>query len=496
MKKIVQIISFSILLTSCLKSKKVYNTKNERFTTELSQLKDYFHIPGLAVIIKQGDLTVYENYMGHSDVEKQIAMDSSTTIPMASLTKLFTGVLILQLVEDKKISLDEPINQYVTHKNLADSIKIKHVLSHTSQGEVGQNFYYSGRFSWLTAVVEKTYDSPFEKVMQEKIFKPLGLINTYLLADSSQIQIEGRKFAMPYFYEGEIKDGFIDFGYSAAAGITSTVRDLALFNKALDIHTLMSEESRSKMFTPFKSSLPYGYGVFTQNFKGKRLIWGYGQYDCYSSLLLKVPEENITLFLAANNNLLSDPPRLIYGDVTYSLFALSFLKNYVFDLLDIPLFENEVSLTTLETRVNQNNSPFYLKKLLAQALAESFLARYDSVKSDRSKIILKNVFKLFPDFIQYGDLTLMHNLSYLKDLSAYLGQGDFTGFDHQLREIGLKLIALDDDNPYANYYMANYYLSKNKSDSTRVCYDRILKAKNFSANWYTKEAENWMKENN
>jgi CubicO group peptidase (beta-lactamase class C family) len=494
MKKIIPIIFVFVIVTGCVKTNKDYKTANAGFSKELIQLKDYFHIPGLSVIIIQGDQTVYESYIGFADMEKQIAIDSSTTIPMASLTKMFTGVLIMQLVDDRKISLDEPLNKYVSKEAIPDSIKVKHVLSHTSQGEVGKRFYYSSRFGWLTAVVEKAYETTFEKVMQEKIFKALELKNTYLLKDSSQVQSEGRKIALPYFYEGEIKDGFVDYGYSSAAGITSTVRDLAIFSRALDDNSLMTVGSKLRMFTPPKNSLQYGYGIFAQQFKGKRLIWGYGQYDCYSSLFLKVPEEDLTLVVAANNNLLSDPARLIYGDVTNSLFAISFLKNYVFDLADIPLMEDENSLTTLEIRITRNNSEFYLKKLIAQSVADSFLGRFDSTKSERSKHILEHVFKLFPDYDNYGDLTLMHNLSFLKVIALHREQVDFTDFDKPLKRIGLRLLAIDKHNPYANYYLANYYQGKDIADSTLIFYNRIVNADNFSENWYTTEAENWIKE--
>ena len=492
MKKIIPIIFVFVVVTGCLKSNKDYKIKNESFSRELIQLKDFFHIPGLSVIIRKGDQTIYENYIGFADIEKQIAVDSSTTIPMASLTKVFTGILIMQLVDNKKISLDEPINKYVPNEGIPDSIQIKHVLSHTSQGEVGQHFYYSGRFGWLTSVVEKAYETTFEKVMQEQIIKPLGLKSTYLLKDSSQVRNEGIKIASPYFYEGETKDGFIDYGYSASAGITSTVRDLAIFSKAIDDNSLISEKSKLSMFTPSKSKLQYGYGIFSQQFNNKKILWGYGQYDCYSSLFLKVPEEDITFIIAANNNLMSDPARLIYGDVTYSLFAISFLKNYVFDLSDMPLLEDEKSLSTLGSRVTQNNSKLYLKKLIAQAVAESFLALYDSTKSKQSKHILQVTFKRFPDYINYGDLTLMHNLSFLKGIAFHREHVDFTDFDRQLKGIGLQLIAIDNDNPYANYYLANYYLRKGNSDSTRIFYNRIINARNFSRNWYTAEAENWV----
>ena len=95
------------------------------------------------------------------------------------------------------------------------------------------------------------------------------------------------------------------------------------------------------------------------------MVWAYGQYDCYSSLFLKIPSENISLTLLANNNLLSDPARLIYGDATSSLFVMSFLKNYIFQFQDMELMEKIDSPKTNSFSDNQ----FFRKKLLAQALS-------------------------------------------------------------------------------------------------------------------------------
>ena len=327
----------------------------------------------------------------------------------------------------------------------------------------------------------------------EKIINPHGLKNTFLLRDSSQILNGKIKLALPYFFDGKIKNGFTDYGYSASAGLTSTVRDLAIFSTALDGNLLINENSKSTMFAPIKKDLEYGYGIFVQEFQNEKLYWGYGQYDCFSSLFLQVPGRKLTFIIAANNNLISDPARLIYGDVTYSLFALSFLKNYVFKLSDEQLFEDENSLRSVKKRITINNSQFYLKKLVAQSIAESFMGMFDTAKIEKSKNILRQVFKLFPDYISYGDLTLLHNLSILKTIDLNSGRGDFTDFDRQLEGIGKKLLTIDNDNPYANYYLGNYYLEKGDLESTTRYYNRIINARNFSRNWYTNEAENWVK---
>lgn len=494
MSKTIILIFLSLPICVCKTNQLFAQSKNETFAKEIAELQLFFKIPAISVIVRKGNETVYEDYLGFANEEKSMVNDSLTTFPMASLTKIFSGVLIMKLVEEEKLSLDEPINKYILNKGISDSIKIKHVLSHTSQGNIGRHFYYSNRFGWLTSVIEKAAGQSFEKEMQEKIILPLGLKNTYLLKDSLQIIQEQRKIAKPYLYDGEVKSGFIDYGYSASAGIASTVRDLAVFSEALDGNVLITADSRRKMFTPFQSDLPYGQGIFSQQFQGLDLIWGYGQYDCYSSLFLKVPEKNLTLVIAANNNLVSDPARLIYGDITYSLFAISFLKNYVLGFRDEPLIEDSNSLKTLERRITSANSEFYLRKLLSQSLAESFLAQYHSRNKETSVAILQKVFKLYPDYERYADLCLLHNLIFLK--AVYFGRDkkDLEVFDREIEEIGKKLLAVDIDNPYANFYLANYFSSKGAIDKALQYYERIIKARNFSRNWYTVEADRWIKE--
>ena len=490
------ISTFSFLtIFACNPDQEIFKEKNETFTKELVELREFFHIPAISVIIKRGDQTVYENYIGLSDLKKKIPIDSTTTIPMASLTKIFSAILIMKLVEEDKLSMDDPINKYISNQSITDSIKIKHVLSHTSQGNIGDNFYYSSRFRWLTTVIEKASGRSFETEMNEKIIQPLKLNNTYLLSDSLQLAKENRKIAMPYYFEGEPKDGFIEYGYSASAGITSTVRDLAAFNDAIDNNSLISEDSKKKMFAPFKKNLPYGQGIFTQTFQHQVLIWGYGQYDCYSSLFLKVPEKDLTLIIAANNNLMSDPARLIYGDITYSLFAISFLKNYVSDLANEPLLEDPRSLSTIEKRITAANSAFYRKKLLAQSISESFMSMYDISKIEKSATILEKVFKLYPDYENYSHLSLLHNLNFLKTVAFLKKNESFSKFDTTIEKIAAKLLGRDRDNPYANYYAANYYSNKGLTEIANKFYSQIINAKNFSRNWYTSEAENWLKEN-
>ncbi len=502
-------IIFLLLLSSCKKEEikqevtHVYTTNT--FKAEIKHLKSYFHIPGIAVLVKEGDSTIYEDYLGVSNILASIPMDKETAIPMASLTKILSGVIVMQLEEEGKLSLDDPIQLYVPSIEIPDSIKIKHVLSHTSQGEVGKHFYYSNRFGLLTSVIEKAGAQSFKDAIQKRIIDKLHLTNTYLLKDSTQIRSENRKIASPYFFGGDmvdgflqkkVKSGFIDYGFSASAGITSTVQDLGLLSDALDNNILISKASKDKMMTPFTKGSPYGLGIFTQQFLGEKLIWGYGQYDCYSSLYLKVPSKNLTYIIAANNNLMSDPARLINGDITTSLFAMSFLKNYVYNFGEMPLFEEIDELPDLKNKLNDDNKEFYRKKLIAQVSAEGYMTRFDSISGNHSKAIARELFKRYPNHKNNNDITLLFNLQFYKAIAAMRGQSEVTEFVIEYKNIASTLLATDPNNPFVNYYMANFYQVKDNMDSTSYYYRKIVDAKNFSPWWYTNEAKQWLESQN
>ena len=111
--------------------------------------------------------------------------------------------------------------------------------------------------------------------------------------------------------------------------MVSTVLDLAKFDVAMDRNLIASEESKETMFTPTLSNsgepLPYGMGWFVQEHEGVQLIWHYGQQTTYSSLILKVPEEELTLILLANSDGASAPFNLGEGDMLKSPFAVMFI---------------------------------------------------------------------------------------------------------------------------------------------------------------------------
>jgi hypothetical protein len=137
--------------------------------------------------------------------------------------------------------------------------------------------------------------------------------------------------------------------FNAAAGLISTVVDLVKFDVALDQNTLLSQDTKEQMFAPTVSTrdtgLPYGLGWFTQRYRGLRLIWHYGFDYAASSLILKVPDENITFIILANSCNLSRPHPLGGGDVLTSAVALAFLRTFVLQ----PQYEQPLPKSTLNS---------------------------------------------------------------------------------------------------------------------------------------------------
>jgi CubicO group peptidase (beta-lactamase class C family) len=133
----------------------------------------------------------------------------------------------------------------------------------------------------------------------------------------------------------------------AGSGLLTTVRDLARFDAALDDLVLLDEESVARMWTvpqvqlppgarlptfvpTLPVPLPHAQGWFVQTYEGRRLVWQFGRWSgVTSSLVLKVPDEQLTFIVLANSDGLSAGTEFEMGDVTQSLFARLFLKFFL-----------------------------------------------------------------------------------------------------------------------------------------------------------------------
>ena len=350
----------------------------QSFGAQIETLRNELNIPGLSAAVIKDQEVVFAKGFGFADVENEIPATENTPYHIASLTKPFSAALIMQMVEEGRIDLDDEMadllkdvqfqfpggtlngyaglcdkiieisedidGPYADFRYLfqdyscrSETLTVRHHLSHTSQGEPGEAYRYNGLlFGFLTEVVEQASGTGFEESLVDRIIAPLGLTSTY---PNESVERAGEildQRARPYRVDSSGNPTVSEYpeGVNTAAGMVSTVLDLAKFSMAMDQNLIVSEESKEAMFTPSVSSsgrvLPYGLGWFIQEHDGRQYIWHYGhQPESYSSLILKVPEEDLTLILLANSADLSAPFNLGAGDVLQSPFADAFLSLFL-----------------------------------------------------------------------------------------------------------------------------------------------------------------------
>ena len=317
------------------------------FARYLDPLRTQLDIPGLSAAIVSAGRIVWESGFGYADVERRIPATADTPYRIASITKTFASTLLLQCVERGTLNLDQPIRNFgATVPDAAATVR--HVLAMASDAPPGSRYRYDGdRFAALTPVVEACTRTSFRQALRVEILDRLAMFDSVpgqdLETPSAQLAAAFdeatlaryrsviARLAKPY----TTSDGratLADYpprGISAAAGLVSTVRDLASYTTAIDNAILLSRSAQTLAWTPFalagSSPSPYGLGWFTQSTAAGQTVWHYGLWPTFSSLLLKVPGRNVTLILLANSDGLSARFPLADGDIMVSPFARAFI---------------------------------------------------------------------------------------------------------------------------------------------------------------------------
>ena len=340
------------------------------FEQKLESMRKAYNIPGMSVAVLKEQQIVFNKGFGYTDIENQIPATENTPYNIASLTKPFGATILMSLVEEGQLNLDDAMAdilketyfQYGDHnahgyadlckkvRKLAwlygsllwdyrchtEKILVRHHLTHTSQGMPGESYKYNGfLFTFLSKVAEKSSGKAFDELLVEKIIAPLEMTRT-VPSINEELRNQTLTQRAKYYRIGTF-GGFVQSKYpvrlSTSAGMVSTVIDLAKFDVAMDRDMIISKESKETMYTPTISTsgkiLPYGLGWFVQEYKGIKMVWHYGHAPkAYSSLILKIPEKELTMILLANSDGASRGFNLGKGNVLNSPFASLFINQF------------------------------------------------------------------------------------------------------------------------------------------------------------------------
>jgi CubicO group peptidase (beta-lactamase class C family) len=321
------------------------------FENVLERIRTDLKIPGFSAAITKNRNIVWAKGFGYANINESIEATPETVYHLASLTKPFAATIIMQLIEENKLIIETPVSDFGIELETEGVIRVKHLLSHTSEGDPGSNYHYNGeRFSYLENVISGASGKTFCELLTEKIILPLNLNLTGPFPFFPNICLQNSdifaKMAQGYTPNGQNTLSY-PLHFSPAAGLLSNVIDLSIFSIALDNDLLISANLKKLMFTPAISNdgadLPYGLGWFIDKNESVEIIWHYGYWDAISSLIIKIPQEELSFVILANTDRLSSASPGIGNDenVNHSVVAQEFINAFVdgiAQLPDIPIY--------------------------------------------------------------------------------------------------------------------------------------------------------------
>jgi CubicO group peptidase (beta-lactamase class C family) len=317
----------------------------------LESLRQQAGIPGMSAAVLKDGVLVWEKGYGFQNVAARIRATPDTPYQIGDLSGTLAAVLLLQCVEQRRFDLDEPFQHFGLSDPSPDAT-LRKLLSHAAPDGAKELFAYNpDRYALLTPVMEWCAPQPYRKSIAHRLLDRLAMQDSVPGADLQDPELvlpEGMfepedldryrrvlaRLAVPYKVDSRGRAERMELpasGINAAGGLVSTVRDLARLDAALDQGVILQPETLAAAWSPAAESdgspSPMGLGWFVQSYRGQRVVWHFGYVvNGYSSLILKLPERNLTFILLANSDGLSAPFQLPAGDVTRSLFATLFLK--------------------------------------------------------------------------------------------------------------------------------------------------------------------------
>jgi len=269
-------------------------------------------VPALSIATSNANRTTYQVHLG--------AANPQTQYRAGSITKLFTAIAVMQMVEAGKLDLDQPVSRYLPELPFPSTIR--QILCHRSGivREPGRGHYFDAKPSTLKQVtaslkptslvykpgtttkysnaaitllgdvIERVSGQSYEAYIQAKILKPLGMASTtFRMADAPRLAkgvmwtTDGRQFPAPTF----------DLGLGPAGNLITTTEDLLQFARWLmreDTSPVLSRKALDSMWLPQEGGTRFGIGFALGELEGAKSVGHGGAIYGHSALLQIIPE--------------------------------------------------------------------------------------------------------------------------------------------------------------------------------------------------------------
>jgi D-alanyl-D-alanine carboxypeptidase len=304
--------------------------------------------PGAAIIVVKGGRVIFRKGYGLANLELTVPVRPETVFRLCSVTKQFTAVAVMMLVEQGKLALDDPITKFFPdYPTDGRKITVENLLTHTSgvkdyldklwpqrmrqdmrpeklielfendglEFEPGTKESYSNsNYVLLGAILEKVSGEEYGRFVEDNIFKPLGMKHSYY---------EGVQDLIPNRASGYVKyeGSFINAPYVstpqlyAAGALCSTVDDLALWDAAVYADRLLKRSSWERLFTPYKlangETSDFAYGWAISRLQGRGVASHAGGIPGFRAYVLRVPADRVYVAVLSNDEPAEEQPEYV-----------------------------------------------------------------------------------------------------------------------------------------------------------------------------------------
>ncbi len=315
----------------------------------INQAMEKHHVPGLALaVIHWGESRLVKGY-GYANLEHDLPVTEDTVFEIASLTKMFTATAVLQLVQDGKIALEDPIGRYLADlPNHWQPITIRHILAHQSgiksytevpeywettrldisrqaildlvadlpllfdPGE--KHSYDNTGYYLLGLLLENVTGQTYGEVLKNRIFNPLRMHSTRVNDPYAIVKNRAAGYSLE---NGELKNKayYSTSGTFSAGVLLSSVADLVRWERSFYSDQLLSEKYRRLMWTPHPSksgnekqlNFVMCLGWYKVTFNNRQFLGHNGNILGFTSSLAHYPDEKYTIITLYNQGSVDMP---------------------------------------------------------------------------------------------------------------------------------------------------------------------------------------------
>ena len=301
-------------------------------------------LPGAAVLAVRDGKIIHRAAYGLASVELDVPNRPETVFRIASLSKQFTALAVLQLCDQGKLSLDDRLSRFYPDFPDAEKITIYHLLTHTAgipdfitfeearktplQSPPGARLNYSNiGYEILGRIIETVSGKSYQDYLAENIWRPLKMAHSGV--DTGRQIIPGRAAG----YQPDGKGGFTNVDFSepankpASGGLFSSVDDMLLWDQALYSGGLLKPETLALAFRPVKLNsgreAGYGCGWMVGTRRGLREIGHGGDINGYNAYIARYPDQHFTVIVLSNTTMRPPGPVPTAEDLAHRIADLA-----------------------------------------------------------------------------------------------------------------------------------------------------------------------------